>query len=139
MITTIIIFRVFNFFFFITTIICANNEEIGEEIFLFNNCCDLCKRNKFLVKYQEDVWNWLNEINKNLQIFNSLSAQFTWDISIGDGQNEISKAIDLFKVKNEWKNQICSVKINYSLLNRMENRMLYLLCRGPSYSPQDSV
>lgn len=92
-----------------------------------------------LVQYQKELWNWLDEINKNLEIFNTLSAQFTWDLAVGKGGNEIAKAIELFKVKNEWKNKVCSLSINVRYLTNQQNRMLYLLCRGPRYSSQLST
>ncbi|KAK5648668.1 hypothetical protein RI129_003560 [Pyrocoelia pectoralis] len=92
----------------------------------------------FSGSYQNDVNNWLAEVNMDLSEFNSLAASLTWKLATTPDETTSEQAMELGVVRNKWKNRVCDSRVRKYWLTPNQKRMMYLLCRGPRFSEEIS-
>lgn len=80
------------------------------------------------------------EMNNDLAIMNKESSEITWANLIGE-QNISDISLELAERSNRWRNAKCneaSENIKRWQLSAKEARMIWLLCRGPKYTPHQA-
>ncbi|XP_073984797.1 angiotensin-converting enzyme-like [Rhodnius prolixus] len=93
-------------------------------------------QNRFIA----DPADWLMEMNNDLAIMNKESSEITWANLIGE-QNISDISLELAERSNRWRNAKCneaSENIKRWQLSAKEARMIWLLCRGPKYTPHQA-
>lgn len=78
--------------------------------------------------------NWLEYVESELRTFNRMAAQLTWDLSVNPQDKTAIQAIQLGIAKHRWKNNVCQTKPLHQILSPIQQRKIYLLCRGPKFS-----
>lgn len=88
-----------------------------------------------IIRYREDVDEWLNKVDNDLLEFNQICTKLTWDMMVyGADENAKTKTKAIAQARLAWKNKICDVHFNSELLTDEQKRKLYLLCRGPKFT-----
>ncbi|GJQ76087.1 hypothetical protein Trydic_g1839 [Trypoxylus dichotomus] len=79
---------------------------------------------------------WLEYVETELSEFNRLAAQLTWDLSTTPNDKAATQAMALGIAKHKWKNEVCDSRPRSTILTPIQERKLYLLCRGPRFSSE---
>ncbi|BES97405.1 Angiotensin-converting enzyme [Nesidiocoris tenuis] len=83
------------------------------------------------------ISKWFDEMNKELGKIRQVSSEKSWNSMIG-AEDTGPPAQNIVAVKTQWREDRCkeALSIPNDLMTTSQKRMVYLLCRGPRYTPQ---
>lgn len=80
-------------------------------------------------------------LNREYREMNEVSAALTWSSMVGEGDGN-GDGEELMESHTEWHNNWCNDlmgrKVDFDSLTSSQKRQVYLLCRGPKYTPSQS-
>lgn len=92
------------------------------------------------------ISDWFQQINEQYLIINRYSSHVAWELTernVDDQEIDelIKQGIELGLLKTKWRNIRCTevLQIDQSVLSELDNRMVYLLCRGARFNENETI
>lgn len=78
------------------------------------------------------------QLNREYREMNEESAALTWSSMVGEGGDGEELMESHTEWHNNWCNDLMGRKVDFDTLTSSQKRQVYLLCRGPKYTPSQS-